>query len=119
MASTSAASEGGGGRQPLPSLIHGRARLLLLSQLMSFPGGRTFSELKAAVGLTDGTLSVHLSKLEAGGMVEIRKEFVGKKPRTLARMTTGGRRRFEEYVDDLRRLVPGLGDGSQEDDGAR
>lgn len=108
MASTSAASGGTGARQPLPSLIHGRARLLLLSQLMSYPGGRTFSELKAAIGLTDGTLSVHLSKLEAGGMVEIRKEFVGKKPRTLALMTAAGRRRFEDYVDDLRRVVPGL-----------
>lgn len=110
MASTPAASGGTGGRQPLPSLIHGRARLLLLSQLMSFPGGRTFSELKAAVGLTDGTLSVHLSKLEAGGLVEIRKEFVGKKPRTLARMTSAGRRQFEQYVQELRQLVPGLTD---------
>jgi len=108
VASTSAASGGVGGREPLSALIHGRARLLLLSHLMSYPGGRTFTELKGAVGLTDGTLSVHLSKLEAGGMVEIRKEFVGKKPRTLVRMTTGGKRRFEAYVDELRRLVPGL-----------
>lgn len=108
MASTSAASGGTSGRQPLPALIHGRARLLLLSQLMSFPGGRTFSELKAAVGLTDGTLSVHLGKLEEGGMVEIRKEFVGKKPRTLVRMTAGGKRRFEAYVEELRALIPGL-----------
>ncbi|MEZ4388971.1 MAG: transcriptional regulator [Candidatus Krumholzibacteriia bacterium] len=110
MASTSAGSGGVGGRTPLPALIHGRARLLLLSHLMSFPGGRTFTELKQAVGLTDGTLSVHLGKLEAGGLVEIRKEFVGRKPRTLVRMTADGRRRFEAYVEDLRRVVPGLGD---------
>jgi len=75
---------------------------------MVFPGGRTFTELKATVGLTDGTLSVHLGKLEAGGLVEIRKEFVGKKPRTLVRMTRGGRRRFQDYVDELKQLVPGL-----------
>lgn len=109
MAASSSAS-GSGGRTPLPPLIHGRARLLLLSVLMQYPGGRTFTELKRAVGLTDGTLSVHLGKLEQGGLVEIRKEFVGKKPRTLVRMTRAGRREFTDYVEDLRRLVPGLAD---------
>ncbi|MBD3221486.1 helix-turn-helix domain-containing protein [bacterium] len=107
MASKSAAP-GSDERTPLPPLIHGRARLMLLSELMRNPGGRTFTELKRAVGLTDGTLSVHLQKLEAGGLVEIRKEFVGRKPRTLARMTRGGRRAFEAYVEDLRGIVPGL-----------
>jgi DNA-binding transcriptional ArsR family regulator len=97
-----------GASAPLPPLIHGRARLLILTQLMATPGGRTFTEIRDAVGLTDGTLSVHLGKLEAGGMVEIRKEFEGKKPRTLARMTASGRRRFEAYVAELRELVPGL-----------
>ncbi len=101
-------ASGSRGHEQLPALIHGRARLLLLSCLMGFPGGRTFTELKGAVGLTDGTLSVHLSKLKTGGMVEIRKEFVGKKPRTLVRMSRGGRRRFEAYVEELRQVVPGL-----------
>ena len=31
-------------------------------------------------------------------MVEIRKGFEGKKPRTLVRMTADGRRRFTAYV---------------------
>ena len=109
MARTSTAS-GEGGRAPLSPLIHGRARLLLLAQLVANPGGRTFSELKRAVGLTDGTLSVHLGKLEAGGLVELRKEFVGKKPRTLARLTAAGRRAWEAYLADLRELLPGLSD---------
>jgi DNA-binding HxlR family transcriptional regulator len=103
-------ASGGSGQTPLPPLIHGRARLLILSELMTYPGGRSFTELKGAVGLTDGTLSVHLSKLEQGGLVEIRKEFVGKKPRTQVRMTSAGRRRFAEYVAQLRRIVPGLAD---------
>lgn len=79
---------------------------------MTHRGGRTFTELKHDAGLTDGTLSVHLGKLEDGGLVEIRKEFVGRKPRTLVRMTAHGRRRFAAYVDELRRLVPGLGEGN-------
>ena len=108
MAKSSSSVPPHGASAPLPSLIHGRARLLILAQLMTYPGGRTFTELRAATSLTDGTLSVHLGKLEAGGMVEIRKDFEGKKPRTLVRMTADGRRRFNAYVGELRALLPGL-----------
>ncbi len=108
MAKSSSSVPPHGATAPLSPLIHGRARLLVLAQLVTHPGGRTFIELRSATGLTDGTLSVHLSKLEAGGMVEIRKEFEGKKPRTLVRMTAGGRERFDAYVAELRGLVPGL-----------
>ncbi len=108
MANSSSSVPPHGASSLLPSLIHGRARLLILAQLMIHPGGRTFTELRGAVSLTDGTLSVHLSKLEAGGMVEIRKEFEGKKPRTLVRMTAAGRDRFAAYVAELRVLIPGL-----------
>ncbi len=111
MARTPSSGSGRDAQAPLSPLIHGRARLLILSSLMRWPAGRTFTELKADVGLTDGTLSVHLSKLADGGMVEIRKDFEGKKPRTLARMTAGGKRRFARYVEELRALVPGLDDG--------
>lgn len=108
MADSSSSVPPSGAAAPLPPLIHGRGRLLVLAQLAVHPGGRTFTELRDAVGLTDGTLSVHLSKLEAGGMVEIRKEFEGKKPRTLVRMTAAGRGRFEAYVTELKNLIPGL-----------
>ncbi len=94
---------------PLSPLIHGRARLLVLSYLATHAAGATFTELKVEAGLTDGTLSVHLSKLEAGGMVEIAKDFVGKRPRTVVKLSSGGRSRFQAYIDELKRIVPGLG----------
>ncbi len=97
-----------GDPSPLSPLIHGRARLLILSFLMPRSAGATFTEIKAEVGLTDGTLSVHLSELEKGGMVEIAKRFVGKRPQTVVTVTGDGRSRFEAYVEELRRLVPGL-----------
>lgn len=99
---------GGGAQAPLSPLIHGRVRLLILCRLASRPGGATFSDLKRALDLTDGTLSVHLGKLADGGLVEIRKEFIGKKPQTLVRMSADGRRRFQHYVSELQQLVPGL-----------
>ncbi len=97
-----------GGSPPLASLIHGRVRLLILSYLMSHTVSATFTELRAALGLTDGTLSVHLTRLERGGMVSLQKRFVRKRPQTVVRVTADGRRRFERYVAELRRIVPGL-----------
>lgn len=94
---------------PLSPLIHSRARLLILSFLMPRSAGASFTEIKTEVGLTDGTLSVHLSELEKGGLVEITKRFVGKRPQTVAAMTDHGRRQFAAYVEELKRLVPGLG----------
>ena len=92
---------------PLAPLIHGRVRLLVVSHLMR-SGATAFTELRSLLGLTDGTLSVHLATLEQGGAVEIVKEFVGKRPRTMVRLTPGGREMFARYVDDLKRIVPGL-----------
>lgn len=99
---------GRGPDSPLSPLIHGRVRLLILCRLAARRGGETFTEIKQALELTDGTLSVHLGKLASGGLVEVRKEFVGRKPRTLVRMTAEGRRQFARYVRELRDLVPGL-----------
>ncbi len=102
-------SPGNRGRAPLSPLIHGRVRLLILSFLLSTNKAHVFTALRNSLGLTDGTLSVHLSKLEEGGVVSIEKTFEGKKPRTLIRVTPAGRRLFKQYVADLQGIVPGLG----------
>ncbi|MHB8080268.1 MAG: transcriptional regulator [Candidatus Krumholzibacteriia bacterium] len=94
---------------PLPELLHSRGRLLILCQLAR-SGALPFTELRALLGMTDGTLSVHLARLEEGGVVALEKGFVGKRPRTVVRLTGDGARRFGAYVQDLRRLVPGLAD---------
>ena len=107
-ARTKPAGGGPGGRQPLAPLIHGRVRLLILSQLVGAERPLAFTEVRKLLGLTDGTLSAHLSKLEEGGLVEIVKGFEGRRPRTVLRLTAEGRRRFGQYVEDLKSIVPGL-----------
>lgn len=99
----------GPGRDPLPPLIHGRVRLLLLSRLVAVPAAHAFTDLRRELDLTDGVLSVNLAKLEAAGLVRSEKAFVGRRPQTLVRITDEGRTRFAEYVQELRRIVPGLG----------
>ena len=102
------ARSGAVGATPLSPLIHGRVRLLILSDLLSSPEPATFTQLRKRLQLTDGTLSVHLSRLAKGGMVKVEKRFVGKRPQTLVRITAAGRRRFAAYVKELRAIVPGL-----------
>ncbi len=98
----------GPGRPVLLPLIHGRVRLLVLSFLLRRGRATGFTDLRDTLGLTDGTLSVHLSKLEDGGLVKQEKKFVGKRPRTLVKVTPRGRSLFRQYVEELRSVVPGL-----------
>lgn len=97
-----------GGGHPLSPLIHGRVRLLILSHLAATDRPAVFTELRSLLGLTDGTLSVHLSRLEEGGLIALEKRFVGKRPQTSVRLTARGRREFAAYVEELRSIVPGL-----------
>ncbi|MDE6123216.1 MAG: transcriptional regulator [Duncaniella dubosii] len=54
---------------------------------------------------TAGNLSVQLDKLSAAGYISIEKGFVGRKTRTIARITTEGRNAFEEYVEALKQYI--------------
>lgn len=81
-------------------LLLSQVRLGVITVLLE-RGETTFSDLKALLGLTQGNLGVHLRKLEDGGYVEVRKEFVKRKPRTSAVLTDAGRTAF---LDHLRRL---------------
>jgi len=56
-----------------------------------------FLFLMRQTGLTFGNLSSHLSKLEPAGYIEVKKEFVGKKPHTMLRLTEKGRAAFRKY----------------------
>jgi len=97
---------GPGGRAPLSPLIHGRVRLLILSFLLRTGRAQTFPAIRRTLGLTDGTLSVNLTKLEEGGLISITKTFEGKRPVTLVRMSARGKREFTRYLDDLREILP-------------
>jgi len=94
--------------QPLSPLIHGRARLLILSFLLRAPRALPFTHLRDALGFSDGSLSVNLSKLEAAGLVRLDRAFVGKKPQTAVKVTPRGKREFNRYVAELKGIVPGL-----------
>jgi DNA-binding transcriptional ArsR family regulator len=98
--------------QPLADIdrmIHEPARLMILSLLYVVESG-DFTFLMRQTGLTWGNLSSHMSKLEAAGYIEVEKEFVGKKPRTMLRLTEEGRAAFREYVQSMKQVFDDLTD---------
>jgi DNA-binding MarR family transcriptional regulator len=85
-------------------LIHAPNRLSLVAFLAA-TAWADFKVLRDSVGLSDSTLSKQLTALEAAGYIEIRKAFVGKRPRTSARLTTSGRTAFDQHVLALQEIV--------------
>jgi DNA-binding MarR family transcriptional regulator len=63
-----------------------------------------FLYLLKATGLTKGTLSAHLSKLDDAGYVAITKSFKGKYPNTSAALTADGRKAFRKYRQQYRKF---------------
>ena len=88
-------------------IIHAPARLSVLTYL-SVVERSDFVFLKNMTGLTWGNLSTHLSKLETGGLVEIEKGYVGKIPRTVIRLTPGGRKTFAQYLKQMKGVIDNL-----------
>ena len=89
-------------------LIHAPTRLAIVS-LLAASDWADFSYLRDTVGLSDSALSKQLSTLEEAGYVEIRKSFVGKRPRTTARLTPAGRTAFAGHVAALQAIVAQAG----------
>ena len=85
-------------------LIHAPTRLSLVS-LLAATEWADFKYLRDAAGLSDSALSKQLTTLEDAGYVDIRKTFVGRRPRTSARLSAAGRRAFEAHVAALQEIV--------------
>lgn len=94
----------------LNKIIHERVRLAIMAALLTRET-LTFPELRELLQVTDGNLSVHASILEKHGLIAIRKDFEGRKPRTTFTLTEQGRKLFEEYVLGLEQLVHRLKQG--------
>ena len=102
----------------LDRVIHERARLSVLTSLITNPKGLTFNELKQLCSLTDGNLSRHLSVLEEDGMVEMLKGQDGNRPQTVCRITQSGRLRYLEYLETLEQVVRDAAKGVGEEKAA-
>lgn len=88
----------------LNPLLHSQLRLAVMSILMNVEEA-DFVYLKQKTDSTAGNLSVQLDKLYSAGYITVEKGFVGKKTRTVCRVTEQGKEAFEEYVDTLKQYI--------------
>jgi DNA-binding MarR family transcriptional regulator len=85
-------------------LIHAPTRLAIVS-LLAATQVADFRYIRDELGLSDSALSKQLSTLESAGYVEIRRTFIGRRPRSSARLSRAGRRAFDQHVAALRQLM--------------
>lgn len=89
----------------LERALHEKARLGIMTSLVTRPEGLLFTDLKRLCALTDGNLSRHLDVLREAGLVEVWKGFENRRPQTLCRLTPEGRQRFVAYLEQLEQVI--------------
>lgn len=81
-----------------------RIRLGIMSMLM-VNDWIDFNTFKETLNITDGNLSSHLSALEKIDYIQVRKQFIGKKPNTSFSATVAGRKAFNDHLNALENLL--------------
>jgi len=88
----------------LDPILHSQLRLALVSLLFNGQEGE-FTALKEKTNATSGNLSVQIQKLKEAGYIDVIKQFKDNYPQTICKITTRGKRAFEEYVQVLQDYV--------------
>jgi DNA-binding MarR family transcriptional regulator len=89
----------------LDRVIHERARLSVLTSLVTHAKGLLFGDLKQLCALTDGNLNRHLQVLEEAKLIAITKSVQNNRPQTFCRITGLGRKRYIEYLAVLEQVL--------------
>lgn len=88
----------------LNKIFESRIRLGIMSVLMvneSFD----FNGFKDTLEVTDGNLASHLKALEEKNMIQVNKQFIGRKPNTSYSATKEGVRLFQQHLRALEDLI--------------
>lgn len=90
-----------------PAFEH-RARLAI-GVLLARNGEISFSRFKQELGLTDGNLGAQLRRLEDAGYLDLRRDFVERKPVTWYALTKAGRKALKAHLVALQSLIGAAG----------
>ena len=94
------------GFNQLNKAFDSRVRLGLMSILI-VNAWVSYKDIKENLSLTDGNLASHVSSLERIKYVEVKKQFVGKKPQTSYKVTELGKKAFANHIDGLEKILKG------------
>lgn len=90
--------------EDLNKAFESRIRLGIMSILM-VNSWVDFGTMKEMLNITDGNLASHITALEKMDYVEVKKQFVGKRPNTSYAITKQGKKAFSEHLDALENLL--------------
>lgn len=88
----------------LNKIFDSRVRLGIMSVLM-VNDSVDFNTMKELLDVTDGNLASHLKALEKEEVIEVRKQFLGRKPNTSYKVTPLGEKLFKAHIDALEKLL--------------
>ena len=90
--------------QQLDKVIHEKGRMAIMSMLAA-SAELSFTELRDALGMTDGNLTTHIRTLKKSGYVAVAKSVQDNRPLTTCALTAAGRKAFGKYVALLEGIV--------------
>ena len=88
----------------LDKLLHEKARLAIATILFHV-NKADFNTLRRLLKTSEGNLATHLYTLEEAGYLKVEKKFVGRRPQTLYKLTSKGRKAYQEYLLKLAEIL--------------
>lgn len=92
------------GHSGFDRLIYERVRLGIMSALAT-NDELTFNELKSLFNASDGNLGAHARKLEEAGYVACTKSFEARRPKSIYRITSAGRKALLRYLEHIEAVI--------------
>lgn len=95
----------------IDKFIHERARLLILTHLATTEQREvSFNDLKSALDMTAGNLSVQLRNLEEVGYLKVDKTIKNRKMETRVSLTAKGYDEFMLYLNNMEKIIRSIKD---------
>lgn len=88
----------------LDPVLNTPVRLAIVSALIKLKQA-DFGHLMEITATTQGNLSHQIRKLQEAEYIEVIKTFKGNYPHTICKLTTKGRRAFEQYVENIKKYL--------------
>jgi DNA-binding MarR family transcriptional regulator len=88
----------------LDRVIHEKGRLAIMSMLAATPE-LSFTEMRDALGMTDGNITTHIRTLQEEGYISVAKSYQNNRPLTTCSLTAAGRKAFKSYIDLLEQVL--------------
>jgi DNA-binding MarR family transcriptional regulator len=85
-------------------VIHEKGRLAIMSMLAASPE-LSFTEMRDALGMTDGNITTHIRTLQEAGYLSVTKSFQNNRPLTTCAMTAAGKKAFTNYINLLEQII--------------